>query len=1141
MPALIAAPLAGALGVSIGTATTIATAGLYVATTAASIFLQMSMMDKPEQEIGTKLSAVLGGAVNQSIHVGDKETAGSFIYKGSWGIPNRTPNGFLVRVYCLSDRPVDGFRNYIWADGRKCSYDPGESQTIGGVNVGHPVDAFNERGGHRLWVKFYDGTQTSADGYLTTKFGSGSRAWTSNHVGRGRAYMIVTQKYDPKAPTGEVEVTAVIQNSKFYDLRNDSTNGGSGTQRYDQYNTYAVEPGNPIIAAYNVMRGVYRADEWMYGGQKWPASRFDNDTWIAAANKGDENVSISGGGTQKRYRMGAEIDVSEEPWTVIERMLKACNGRIVESGGKFKVYVGGIGASVYSFTDDEVILSEEMTGRVFPTRDQIANTVNGTYVEPNNAGETKAYKAKSIAALVTEDGDVRKTTLDFDYVRDNRQAQRLARLSLLDNRRFRTFAVAFWSQARKIEPCDVVSWTSERFQFTDKKFIVGDVVLRDDGVVILNLREADASDSDWTVSNEDAFETGVFDDIEVPTQILGATITSVPFSDDTGKNRRPAIKIEAVLDDDYVDCLAIRYQVRKRFGDQKIIHRGRNVDFFDPDSENYGTVEFTSASIAAMKGKQVQVRHKIDPQSDRPTDWSDWTNLTLLDIGIDDDDTSDDLLAAPTSLSLTKVQQKDEDGTIRTFIRMNVTPPAWAGDKAEYIYEVEVEDDDTYRVKSKSAKARFRVNRTNKLHTVRARMRNGVGQLSNWTAALSITPSKKSADASAVTGLSVTKVDGKNVLKWNKIDDPDNREVGIYRNTTNDFGTAVLRDTTKSTKYTDNRGNTKNVRYYYWVIPIDTSGNIALSALPPPVDEVETGIILTDTDTTLLAAPTGISLFQANRDLNADGTVDIALRTTFSGGVALAAGYEFQWVDSAGQTASARADTGTAWFSAVNTRSYQVRWRTISWNGQPGPWSSYSGSVTPSGVVGAPAQPGVFSSTAGSYGFSFLLTSPPTELDYAFSEISIDGSNIHTTATYKGSGFFSGTVFTGGVITSRTIYMRHVNTSGLKSAWRSSNTIVPQTVYPYQTIIGTSSSGSISIGSLGDSFLVTLSWICDNNAAGVNVNIAGGSDSYSASVDFVAGSAMSRSVIVNNASSISASRSSGQWRGVVLTAVRIPT
>jgi hypothetical protein len=1141
MAAVIAAPLVG-LGLSSTAATTIATLGLYAATTAASIFLQMAMAEKPEEEIGTKLNAVLGGAVNQSFHIGDKESAGSFLYKGSWGKSGRVPNAYLVKVYCLSDRPVNGFADYLWVDGIKCNYDPEETTTIDGVGVGHPIPKYDQGGGHRLWVKFHDGNQSNADNYLVAKFGTGPRAWTEDFVGRGRAYMIVTQKYDKKNPSGEVEVLPVIKNSRLYDFRNDSTNGGSGAQRYNDDSTWGVDPGNPVTASYHIMRGLYRGNEWIFGGQKWPATRFDIATWTAAANKCDSDIAAGGGGTLKFSRVGAEIDVSEEPWTIIERMLKSCNGRLVESGGKFKIYAGGIGASVYSFTDDQVILSEELTGRVFPTRDDIANTVVGTYIEPSNAGEAKAYKARTKTAYVEADGDVRKMTFDLDYVRDNRQAQRLAQLALNDNRRFRTFVVAFWSQARKLEPCDVISWTSDRFQFTNKKFICGDVVLRDDGIVVVNVREADANDANWTpITDEDPFTTGVFEDEDEPTQTFTATVTAVPFKDDDGKDRRPAIRIQADLDDDFVDCEALRVQVRKKFGDQKVIFRKRFREFFDPtdvedgDPNNldYGDITFTSQAIATLKAKWVQVRYKIDPESDRKTEWTDWADheVNLDDLGIDDDDTSDDLLAAPTGLSVTKVQDKDEDGTIRTFLKLNCTAPAWAGDKAEFIYEIIVASDDTYRVKSKSEKARFRVNRTGRLHTVRARARNGVGRLSNWTSSISITPSKKGTDASAITGMSIARKNGFNIITWNRISDPDNREVAVMRGTTNVLGSMTEIGRTKSTKWRDDDNITKGVRYHYRVLPVDTSDNVGSGVPSASVDDIETGIILTDTDTTLLSPPTGISLTQANRDVDRDGTIDIALLTTFSGGVATAAGYEMQWLDSAGQSASARADTGSAWFKANTQRSYQVRWRTITWNGQPGAWSSYVGPVTPSPVSGAPAAPVAFFAFdgVGRIGFSW---NEPTELDYFYSEIAINGASDsyvrHTTTARFGE-------FTTSLSGSMTVYARHVNTSGLKSTWSSFSVNVSVPVKMATSLLG-GSGGSVNAG-LGDITYLAVTFLAASNTTGITINL--GSRTWN-NVAFVNNEPHTYTTTEIGGGSFSFSKSGGgSFSGVTLSAITV--
>lgn len=631
MPTVLAPLVTAITGITGAAATTIATAGLYVATTAASYFIQQAMAPKPES--GTKLSAVLGGAVNQSFIFGEKETAGSFIYSGTWGVSGKTPNGYLVNVFCLQDLRSESLAPRIWL-GKKSTIDTGTNWNIDGKNLGNPVPDFDDDGDHYLGVRFLDGTQSVADPYLRAVFGSdATRPWTANMIGRGRTLAVVTQKYNKDEPEGEVAPTFVVRGIRLYDWRKDSTNGGSGSHRYGNYGTYE-HSANPIVVLYNIMRGIYYGSDWMFGGQSWPAARFDNDSWTAAANKCDENVSLAGGGTEKRYRVGGEVEMSEEPWAVAERLLKACNGRIVESGGIYKVYCGGIGAAVFSFTDDNIVISEELTGSLFPAREDIANTITGTYVEPDNAGRQKAFKPRFQADLIADDGGERKVGMDFEYVRSNTQAQRLAKLALKDNRRFRTFTVAFWTEARKIEPGDVVNWTSFRFGFENKKFIVGDVKLQRDGVVFLSLREADPTDADWELTDQNIFKIPVYGDILPASQVLVPTFTAASVTDDDNTTkRRPAIRIRATIDNDFVDCKALLWEVRKRNGDQDIIAQGRSEAFFERGNSKYGDIKITRAAF--LPGRRVQIRLKIDPESNRRTGWSAWGTTSFYPGGND--------------------------------------------------------------------------------------------------------------------------------------------------------------------------------------------------------------------------------------------------------------------------------------------------------------------------------------------------------------------------------------------------------------------------------------------------------------------------------------------------------------------------
>lgn len=677
MPQVIAPVLVSATGLSLGTATTIATVGLYAATTAASVLIQMA--NQPKQDIGTKLKAQSGGAVNQSIIIGEKETAGSLIYANTWGREAKTPNTYYVRVFCLQDMPSNGFTSRIWLGGKKATIDlshinytdvdtdypaDGSGYSGDGEVMGYPVTSEDHDGNHYVWVKILDGSQTAADPYLRLVFGDKEdRPWTADMIGRGRTLLIATQRFTVKEANSELSFTPVIHGIKLYDWRKDSTNGGSGSHRWGDYSTYEYD-ANPVLAAYNIMRGIYYGSEWLYGGLDWPARRFDNDSWTAAANVCDENVDLADETTQKRYRMGAEIDLSEEPLTVIDRILATCSGRLVESGGVYKIYAGGIGASVYSFSDDTVFVTEPLTGKMFPSREEICNTITGSYCEPDNGGQMKAYKKRSKAEYVTADNDEpRSKEMNFDYVRENRQAQRLALYALNDNRRFMTKVVAFPSVARKLEPGDIVNWSdSVRFGFTNKKFIVGDVTLTNRGVVLCALREADATDADWTTGDEEPFTVGVYGDIVPDTQIIDIDVTAFGKKDDNGKAKIPALRITWPTDADMVDCKAVRWQVKRQ-------------DDPDDDIETKGRAEFDEGKgivEGLNRNTYYKVRARIIPYSDRETDWCDWFTIRTGDYRFDDGDLD------PGSLSRTQSKQRKKDytGTGTTddanFITINV-------------------------------------------------------------------------------------------------------------------------------------------------------------------------------------------------------------------------------------------------------------------------------------------------------------------------------------------------------------------------------------------------------------------------------------------------------------------------------------
>lgn len=614
MAAVLAPLLVPALGAT--GATIAANVAIYAATTAASYFLQQAL--QPEQkDPGIRGEVAIGEDVPQSFIVGTYATAGSFVYANAYGGVNRTPNAYLVQVFCLSDLPVTGFASHMWVNNKRCNIDTGTT-----TSRGFPVPAFDRGGRSHMWVKFLDGTQTSADAYLIDKFGAhATHPWQSDMIGRGRALAIVTTRYDREQFSAFPTFLFVVDGIKVYDPRFDTTNGGSGSQRYGTASTYAWRDNAKVIA-YNIARGIYYGSEWVYGGQNWPAWRLDNGSWFAAMNKCDEAISLAAGGTEAAFEIGAEIRVNEKPVDVLDRIDAACLGRSAETGGIYKTYCGAGGASIFSLTDDDIVASEPQSAGLFPGHENWTNTIRASYVRPGNMWQTKALNARTDSAFVTADGgQTLEKSVVFDYVTRGTQAQRVAKVMLRQGRRFISHVVAAPPWARKVEQFDVIAWTSVKFGYTAKKFIVGEVNRSRNGVVIWTLTEEDPTDVAWSTADEEAETDAVTGDLDAATDTIAITVTAVSLRDNAGNSKRPALKVNWTIDDDVVDVVGVRFQVRDATT-LEIVRRTRSDDWDD------GEVIISAASI--LRGQNYQVRAQWIPKSDRPTAWSAWTSSTAV-------------------------------------------------------------------------------------------------------------------------------------------------------------------------------------------------------------------------------------------------------------------------------------------------------------------------------------------------------------------------------------------------------------------------------------------------------------------------------------------------------------------------------
>lgn len=150
--------------------------------------------------------------------------------------------------------------------------------------------------------------------------------WTADHRLRGISYVLTCQGVkDPDdftpvyGATGHKEANAVVSGTPVYDPRKDTTNGGSGSHRTNDEDTWEFSD-NPTLCALDYHTHAE--------GRNKGYSRIDWASWVAAANIDDEDVPLKAGGTEKRYRLATIVRSDEPHREVMARILAARDGRL---------------------------------------------------------------------------------------------------------------------------------------------------------------------------------------------------------------------------------------------------------------------------------------------------------------------------------------------------------------------------------------------------------------------------------------------------------------------------------------------------------------------------------------------------------------------------------------------------------------------------------------------------------------------------------------------------------------------------------------------------------------------------------------------------------------------------------------------
>ena len=582
--------------------------------------------DQEQQPPGLSGRVLTGGIIPRSFPFGRYPPELSLAYVGTYGEVNNTPNAYLVLVVAMSDLPINRIAE-LWIGGERVSWNvanrPGTEYAIPQYRK-EPFGKEDDSEVDHMWITYFDGTQSSASSFLTDKFGSDpNRPYASNRVGTGVAYMIVRVLTNPDLFSSFPAVQPIVDGVPFYDVRLDSTAGGSGSQRWSTPSTWRATTGpiNLIQAAYNIVRGIQYSGDWVFGGQTIAEVTLPFASWSAALSECDVQVNLLRGGTEKQYLGGGTIRFGDEPLTVIERILKGCNGRMAEVGGFFKVRAGAAGVSVFSFTDSDIIISQRQQFDPFPSLGEVVNGVSAHYPGPDSGWILKDAPQLRDTALEAEDGGRRQLAdVTYEYVSSGAQVQRLQKSQLLDERAFRRHALPMPPDAFVIEPLDVVTWSSDRNGYVSKTF---DVLEADDLGnldMLLALKELDPNAYDWDAStDEQIIIDGPLIVVRPDAQeITGWAAVGELVTYDSGQ-RKPGVRIS--WDADVTDVIGVRFQIRLKSSSALLV--------------DATTIAWATGRVLITQGlasiTNYQVRGKYQPGSARATNWSAWLDFTTPD------------------------------------------------------------------------------------------------------------------------------------------------------------------------------------------------------------------------------------------------------------------------------------------------------------------------------------------------------------------------------------------------------------------------------------------------------------------------------------------------------------------------------
>lgn len=270
---------------------------------------------------------------------------------------------------------------------------------------------------------------------------SESSQWGVDHKASGIAYIYTRFEFDADAfPNGVPQVTALVQGKKVIQT-------GSSTGTYSSNSARC-------LADYLVYSGITTYDE------------IDSSLFTTATSVCDENVTLAGGGTEKKYECNGSFTTDLAPKEIVSNMLGSMGGMLWYSQGKWKMKAAKFTNPV--LTLDENDLRSTLSIQTRNSRRDGFNKVEGTFKGLESNWQTTNYPAVSSTTFLGIDNNQENTIeLNFPFTSSASMAQRIAKIALFRNREQISISGVFGLRALQLTVGDIVRLKNERLGFKD--------------------------------------------------------------------------------------------------------------------------------------------------------------------------------------------------------------------------------------------------------------------------------------------------------------------------------------------------------------------------------------------------------------------------------------------------------------------------------------------------------------------------------------------------------------------------------------------------------------------------------------------------------------------------------------------------